>query len=311
MRKELGSADLLVITGANGHLGRKLIRRLDGTRPLRAVVRSERAADLVRDLELSHGIDVWVADYNDEAAMQAAMAGASQAVHLAGIIKETRNNSYHDAHEATCKVLAIAAERAGLTRLVYMSILGSRSNSDNPCLASKGRAESLLLAAATPTLILQVPMVLGEHDYATRALNGRAHKTWNLVLRASSKEQPIYAEDVVGAIVAGLENPGLDGQLLRLAGPVSVTRRALTERGATVVGRRTSVISLPMGLGYAIAYLMEKLLANPPLTRAMLGVLDHDDDIDPAPAASELGITLTPLDATLRHCLTQSRETQR
>ncbi|TDJ35905.1 MAG: hypothetical protein E2O61_08160, partial [Gammaproteobacteria bacterium] len=73
------SSDPLVITGANGHLGRKLIVRLDGTRPLRAVVRSQRAADLVRDLKLSHEIDVRVADYHDAAAMFDAMAGSSHA----------------------------------------------------------------------------------------------------------------------------------------------------------------------------------------------------------------------------------------
>ena len=37
-----------------------------------------------------------------------------------------------------------------------------------------------------------------------------------------------------------------------------------------------------------------------PVTRAMLGVLDHDDRIDPQPACAELGLTLTPLDETLR-----------
>ncbi|TDJ23730.1 MAG: hypothetical protein E2O59_13630 [Gammaproteobacteria bacterium] len=299
------SSDPLVITGANGHLGRKLIVRLDGTRPLRAVVRSQRAADLVRDLKLSHEIDVRIADYHDAAAMFDAMAGSSHAVHLVGIIKETRDNRYHDAHEATCKVLADAAERVGLQRLVYLSILGSQSNSDNPCLASKGRAESLLLTARTPVLILQVPMVLGEDDYATRALNKKAHKTWNVILRASSREQPIYAEDVVSAIVAGLSNPGLINRRVRLAGPESLTRRALTQRGATVVGRRTHVISLPVGLGYTMAYIMEKVLAHPPLTRAMLGVLDHDDDIDPFIGANELGMSLTPLDEILRHCLTR------
>ena len=68
------SADTLVITGANGHLGRKLIVRLDGTRPLRAVVRSQQAADLIGNLELSHEIDVRIADYTDEAAMFDALA---------------------------------------------------------------------------------------------------------------------------------------------------------------------------------------------------------------------------------------------
>lgn len=298
------SAHPLVITGANGHLGRKLIARLDGTRPLRAVVRSERAANLVRDLQLSHEIDVRIANYDDEAAMYEAVAGSTHAVHLVGIIKETRSNRYHDAHEATCQVLANAAQRAGLRGLVYLSILGSQSNSANPCLASKGRAESVLLDGRTPALILQVPMVLGEGDYATRALNNRAHKTWNVVLRASSREQPIYAEDVVGAIEASLSNPELYGQRVHLAGPESLSRRELTERGAAAVGKHTRVVSLPLGIGYAMAYIMERMLENPPLTRAMLGVLDHDDDIDALVGANELGVTLTPLDETLRRCLT-------
>jgi hypothetical protein len=45
---------------------------------------------------------------------------------------------------------------------------------------------------------------------------------------------------------------------------------------------------------------MEMLAPEPPLTRAMLGVLEHDDRIDPGPAASRLGLALTPLEATLR-----------
>jgi hypothetical protein len=31
----------------------------------------------------------------------------------------------------------------------------------------------------------------------------------------------------------------------------------------------------------------------------MLGVLEHDDDIDPRPAANRLGLALTPLSETL------------
>ena len=63
------------------------------------------------------------------------------------------------------------------------------------------------------------------------------------------------------------------------------------------------MIPLPYALEYAMAFLAEKLLANPPLTRAMLGVLDHDDEIDPKPACDRLGIQLTALDETLRRCV--------
>jgi hypothetical protein len=41
------------------------------------------------------------------------------------------------------------------------------------------------------------------------------------------------------------------------------------------------------------------LSSNPPISRAMLGVLDHDDDIDPLSACRELEIELTALDKML------------
>jgi uncharacterized protein YbjT (DUF2867 family) len=86
-----------------------------------------------------------------------------------------------------------------------------------------------------------------------------------------------------------------------LAGPESLTRAALYERAATVVGRETKVISLPVGLGLALAFVVEKTVTEPPITRAMLEVLDHDDDVDTTAIAERLEITpLTTVDEMLR-----------
>jgi NADPH-dependent ferric siderophore reductase len=52
----------------------------------------------------------------------------------------------------------------------------------------------------------------------------------------------------------------------------------------------------------AIAGLLERL-PNPPVTRAMLGVLDHDDQVDAHTAASALGLELTPLQDMLVRCV--------
>ena len=59
------------------------------------------------------------------------------------------------------------------------------------------------------------------------------------------------------------------------------------------------MVSLPLGLGMLMAGLVERVSANPPVTRAMLEVLDHDDAIDAQPAAERLGLELTPLDQML------------
>ena len=297
----------VLITGANGHLGRRLVARLTGPaggRPLRTVVRSERAAQQLAALPEAARAETVILDYADVEALSQAAAGCSHAVHLVGILKEDSTRRYADAHEATTRALAAAAAAQGLSRIVYLGILGSHPDAPNACLASKGRAERILLEAQTPALVLRVPMVLGEGDIASRALRAQARARLAPLLRGGrSLEQPIYAGDVVEAILRGVSQPGLDDVVLELAGPESLSRRALLERAARLHGTRPLVVPIPLGLNLGIALLLERLLANPPITRAMLGVLNHDDVVDPAEPCRRLGLELTPLDEALRRCV--------
>ena len=298
----------VLITGANGHLGRRLIAKLAGARPLRAVVRSERAADQVRAQPEAEQAEIRVLDYADADALTRAARGCSYAVHLVGILKESSTSRYAVAHEATTRALAEAAAANGLRRIVYLSILGSHPDSPNRCLASKGRGERILLEAKTAALILRVPMVLGEGDFASRALRAQARASLAPLLRGGrSREQPIYAGDVVEACRRGVSEPDLDDLALDLAGPECVSRRELLERTARLHGRRPRVLPIPRLLNFAAAALLETLLRDPPLTRAMLGVLDHDDVVDPSDACRRLRLELTSLDETLRLCVGPER----
>ncbi len=298
-----------LITGANGNLGKRLIEVLleDPATEVKAVVRSERAAATIRDISLDAAaasrLSIQIVDYHDVEALRGAAAGCDRAVHLVGILKETRSATYTDAHEASCEALTRALDGSTVAHLTYMSIVGSTPGEDNACLASKGRAEAICRAGATPCCVLRVPMVLGEGDYASFALGKRARSARSFTFRADSLEQPIYAGDVVRAIkAAGTSclNTSLD-----LGGPEVLTRRALTLRAAHVLGMpEPLVISLPISVGMSIAWVMATLLANPPVTPAMLGVLDHDDEIDPQAALDALGIdSLTGLDEMLKAVL--------
>jgi NADH dehydrogenase len=303
----VGLGERILVTGANGHLGRRLLERIarepGGPRPVRALVRSRTAAETLSRLPAGVRPEVLLVDYADEAGLARAAEGCAGAVHLVGILRETRSSSYQQAHEATSRALAAAADRAGLRRIVYLSILGSHPASPNACLASKGRAEQILLAGPVSALVLRVPMVIGAGDLVARTLRNQARARVVPLLRGGSgREQPIDGEDVVAAILAGLARRG--GSLaLDLAGPESLSRRDLLERTARLWGRRPLALPVPYALEYALAFLAEKLLANPPLTRAMLGVLDHDDEIDPKPACDALALQLTPLGETLLRCV--------
>ncbi len=306
----------IAITGANGHLGMRLIDEIHQDHKVLALVRSESAARSVREV-YADSVSCLVVDYADAKALAAATQGVNVLIHLVGIIKESRSNTFYQAHEATSQalvdMLALAGggdqspDETGLQKIIYLSLLGIDRNSTNPCLASRAMAEEILAAAPVSVSIIRVPMVLGEGDYASGALAKRVRKGTCFVLRGDSLEQPIYAGDVVNAMISRISHDQVETKprrtpdcvMLDLAGEESLTRKELTLRAAAITGTHPRVVSVPMFLMMALAWVLEKTSSNPPVTRAMLGVLDHDDDVDIQPALSELGITLTSLDETL------------
>jgi uncharacterized protein YbjT (DUF2867 family) len=299
----------ILLTGANGHLGQRILRHLGGASgaDLRALVRSERAAAVLAELPEASRPEVHIVDYLDAAGVEEAADGCSGVVHLVGILKESSTSRYEVAHEHTSRVLADAARNAGVGRIVYLSILGSHPDSPNACLASKGRAECILLESGVPTTVLRVPMVLGPGEIAAHALRARASATVTFAVRGGrSLEQPIDGDDLVRAIVAALGDASGESCALDLAGAESLSSRELVRRAASLLGTRPHIVPVPLFLARLAAAAFEAFSADPPVTRAMLGVLDHDDAIDPEPACRSLGIELTPLDVSLRRALEAS-----
>ena len=149
--------------------------------------------------------------------------------------------------------------------------------------------------------------MLGEGDYASKALKKKALSRFGFTFRKLSLEQPIYAGDIIEVINLDIGR-SLKGDLSpsgikTLAGPISLTREKLITKAAKLLGARVIVFSLPLFLGYGLARIFEILFSNPPISRTMMGVLDHDDAIDPLHSCKELGIELTVLDVMLETTL--------
>jgi NADH dehydrogenase len=293
-----------LVTGANGHLGRRLLKILCREHAVEALVRSERARrQLIKASGDLPGLTITLGDPGAPDVIAALASRCDAAIHLIGTIRETPRNRYADSHERPVRALIEGTQTSSVKRLVYLSILGARSDSPCECLRWRARAEAMLLDAPIPATIIRIPMVLGERDRASYALAKRASAKRAIVVRAASLEQPIYAGDVVSALANVFAHTTPRDRIYDLAGPVSLTRRALLQRAAAVFNNRLAITSVPLLLGLAVAGCMELLGANAPVTRDFLRVLDHDDCIDPLPAAAALGITLTPLDEMLQRCL--------
>ena len=290
----------ILITGANGHLGRRLIAALLPVRPIVAVVRSRRAADFLRKrFERHPRLLIHALDPCDTQALSAAGRGCRQAVHLIGKIKIGKTEALADSHERPAAALA----GCGFAHIVYVSILGAAPSSTSACLRARHAVETIFGNAGSHASIVRVPMVLGEQDRASFALAKRARSKRVVLFRGASLEQPIYAGDVIAAIETLLYSTPLGIRLFELAGPQSLTRIELVRRAAGLCGTNPRIVSVPLALGLTFAAIAESFLANPPVTTDMLRILDHDDAIDPGPAAEALGLRLTSLEHMLERCV--------
>ena len=244
----------IVITGANGHIGQRLINKMAIDYEVRALVRTDKAAQMLGN---SAADEVRIVDYTSELAMTRALEGCIGVVHLIGIIRESHNSTYIDAHENATRALRHASEINGIRKVVYLSVLGAAVDSGNACFSSKAKAERILTESVVSSSILRVPMVLGANDHASRAIAKRASSTIAFAFRASSLEQPIDVDDVIAAVIACMES-SIAG-VLCLAGPASLSRRMLYERA----GFHGLLISLPIWLGMIVAGLLERVSDNP------------------------------------------------
>ncbi|MEE8164726.1 MAG: NAD(P)H-binding protein [Myxococcota bacterium] len=296
------SLDGIVVTGANGQLGRALLSELasQSQARVRALVRSEAARETIEALSLDPAPEIVIVDYTSPRDMEEAIAGMRCVVHLVGIIKESPGARYVEAHEQTCHALTLAASRSNVERIIYLSILGATPGSDNDCLASKGRAEALLLDDRTPATVLRVPMVLSGDDPASSSLRRQARsRSVRLVAGGRTRQQPIDSRDVIRAILsARTAAPGRD-LALDAGGPECLTHRSLVLRAARLWENEPRIRSIPFWLARFAVALLSSVLRRPPITLSMFEILQKDDRTDPEVLTTALDIELTPLSETL------------
>jgi uncharacterized protein YbjT (DUF2867 family) len=294
----------LVVTGANGAVGRALLRGVRSHRPapfeVVAAVRSERSASELRPLMAPLGAVARVS-YGDPASLAAAFDGASAVVHLAGVLVERPDSSYEAANVETTRRVADAARRSGVGKLVFVSAIGADARSANRYWRTKGEAEGLVWASAVPHTVLRVPMLLGHGTEAGAALRRRlGRRVVPLLDGGRTLQQPLDVDDLARAAIVACHPGVAENGSLELVGPVSLPDRAIVERAARLTGRRIRIISVPTP-PVRLALSVLRRVAARGVSPDVLEVLTTDTRVDPGPAARALGIALTGLDDMIRH----------
>ena len=301
----MGSGRIAVV-GANSAVGVALLAQIADGDALDAVA-AVRRPEVVGGLPRSPRITPRVVDYGRSESLTGAFAGSDVVVHLAGILFESRTSDYRSGNVEVTRAVVEAARSAGARHIVFISSLGADPRSPNGYFRSKGEAERLVADSGLDATIIRTPLLLGPGTAGGRSVLAAAAGPSTRVLGGGvHRLRPLDVDDLCRAILGRCEQPPPGVRTCDLVGPTALTHRELIERAAGCLGREVSVRSTPVWLARLAAGLAG-LVRKGGLTPAVIDVITSDEAVD-RNADAELGVSLTPLSATLaKLCQTTPR----
>ena len=306
--------NLVTVFGGSGFIGAQAVRQLAkaGWR-IRVAVRNPNLAYAMRLAGDVGQIDIVQANIRNLPSMRRALAGATAAVNLVGVLRETGRQGFQAVQAMGAKNVAEAARAEGVSRLVQMSAIGADPHSESRYARTKAEGEAAVREIYPDAAIVRPSIVFGpEDDFFNRfAAMAQISPVLPLIGGGTTRFQPVYVGDVGKALARLVAAPEAAGKTYELGGPAVFTFRELMEMMLVEIGKRRFLAPVPWpvaGLLGAAGDLAGAVIA-PPITADQVVLLKSDNIASGAyPGLVELGITPTTLEAVLPSYLYRYRK---
>jgi NADH dehydrogenase len=195
---------MLLLTGATGLLGSALLRRL--------VAEGEQVRCLVRDPRRLGAqrvrVQIALGDLTDPPSFRNALRGVRTVVHLAASIRDQPQGSIEELNGIATWRMVQAAEKAGVERFVFFSVLGASIHHRARFFRAKALAEQAVEEAGLESIVFAPSIVYAPGDPWLTLLERLALLPVMPVSgRGRALYQPIWAEDVADCVIAALREP--------------------------------------------------------------------------------------------------------
>jgi uncharacterized protein YbjT (DUF2867 family) len=295
---------LILVTGGSGFVGGHVVHELRGRDlPVRCLVRDPRTGSRLAAL----GCELLQGDMTDPASLRRAVEGADAVVHLVAI-RQGRERDFQRIMVDGTRDLLTAAKEAGVGRFVHMSALGTSEETKNlvPYYRAKWEMEGLVRASGIPYVIFRPSFVFARDGgiLPTFAKLARYAPVTPITGSGRQRIQPIWADDVATYFAEAVGRDGVTGHVYELGGPDAVTWDELWARLKRALGVRRPSLHVPMSLMRMNALVAERLPGDIPLTRDLLKMLEHGDNVaSNDDAVRTFQVPLLALDDQLRRAV--------
>jgi NADH dehydrogenase len=232
------------------------------------------------------------------------VADCDAVIHLVAI-RQGREGQFQRIIVDGTRYLLAAAKEADVRRFVHMSALGTSEETKDlvPYYRAKWETEQLVRSSGIPHVIFRPSFIFGPDGGILPTFTKLARLTPVTPIIGSGRPriQPIWADDVAAYFAEAIERDDVTGRLYELGGPDIVTWNEFWERLKRVRGMRRPSVHVPVGVMRANALITERLPGDIPLTRDLLKMLEHGDNVvSNDDAVSTFELPLLALDDQLR-----------
>lgn len=232
----------ILVTGATGYIGGRLLRRLEvAGRPVRCLARR---AEYLRG-RVAESTEVWAGDVLQPDSLTAALNGVRTAYYL--VHSMAAGASFEERDRRAAANFGAAARAAGVRRIIYLGGLGGASEALSAHLRSRREVGDLLRESGVPVTEFRASIVIGSGSLSFELIRALVERLPVMLTPrwVSVMAQPIAIEDLLSYLLAELEHPGDDDRTFEIGGTDQVSYGDLMREYARQRGLRIWMLPVP------------------------------------------------------------------
>jgi NADH dehydrogenase len=287
------------VTGAFGYSGSYIARRL--LRAGRTVITLTNSPQ--RASSLGHQIAAYPFNFDDPPALVDSLRDVS-VLYNTYWVRFNHEGFQHATAVSNTKKLFNAAKKAGVQRIVHVSITNPSLDSPLEYFHGKAELEAALLETGISHAILRPAVLFGKEDILINNIAWLLRKfpIFGVFGDGRYRLQPIYVDDLAKlAVEQGQES---ENRMINAIGPETFTYTELVKMLGRAVGAERPLVSIPPWLGLQAGRLLGALLGDVLITAEEIEGLMADLLYVDAPPAAETSLT----DWAQRHAYTLGRQ---